>query len=121
MAKVSLRFSPYMRGAPEWREVDATVCGALAVHRWAMLRDDGELSFCREWRVSHIATGDSVMLALPNRFRDRGAVTARKRDLIEWANAFQLAAPEFFAAVAAGEMDKAAGLATIAMTAGQAL
>ena len=104
MPKIKLRFAPYMRGEPEWREVEAKVIGDLAVHRSGFLSsDDGEISFGKSWQVSHIPTGDTVAIALPDRFWDRGGVRANQRDLLAWAAAFQQAAPEFFAAARIGD------------------
>lgn len=100
--QVSLRFAPYMGTASEKREVPAMVRGDLAVHRPAWIKppnEGGALStFTKAWTVSHIPTGDRVESAMPARFKDRGAITATRSQLLAWAEAWQAACPEFFAA-----------------------
>lgn len=105
MPKVRLKFSPYMRGDSEWHDVEATVRGDLAVHRWGMLHGPGDLRMSKSWTVSHIPTGSSVLRAAPPRFFDRGACIARKRDLIAWAEAFQEKCPDFFKAAREGDTE----------------
>lgn len=109
MATVKLRFTPYVGTQSQWLEIDATVRGDLAIHRPAYLRPEregGGLSFvANRWQVSHIPSGDSVMIATPDRYWSRDGFTGNKRDLVAWAEAFQLAAPAFFAAARIGDQD----------------
>ena len=125
MATVKLRFAPYIGTGSQWLEIEATVRGDLAVHRPAYLRPEregGGLSFQHNrWQVSHIPSGDSVMTATPARYWDRGAFTGNKRDLMAWAEAFQQAAPDFFAAARAGDVEAMRALVSDAQRIGQAL
>ena len=99
MPKVTLRFAPYMRGDPEWREISAYVAGDLAIYRPAWISAEGDLSVSkRSWTVSHIPTGDRVESALPDRLKDRGAIIATRDQLAQWAADWQAACPDFFAA-----------------------
>lgn len=117
MPKVRLRFSPYMRGEDEWHEVEATVRGDLAVHRWGMLRGPGELSLGKQWTVSHIPTGNSVNKALPRRFDGK----VLKRDLIAWAEAFQEECKDFFEAIRNDDTETARRLGPAAYEKGRSL
>ncbi len=119
--QVRLRFLPYMRGEAKWHEIDAYVTGDLAVHKTAQLQDNGELAFLDRWTVSHVPTGDGVMTAAPRRFYDRGAVASTMRALSAWAAAFQIAAPEFFAAAREGDKALMSEHVSEAMRLGRAL
>ena len=98
MTTVKLRFNTYGRCGPEWRDIEATVRGDLAVHRSAYIDPDTkELAFGKEWTVSHIPTGDSVKSACPLTWWRSGAFTARKRDLLAWADYHQRECADFYA------------------------
>lgn len=108
MTLVKLRFSPYAGTRAEWREIEATVRGDLAVHRSAYIlpeREGGGLSIGKTWTVSHIPSGDTIESVFPVRFRNRGGCVARKRDLVAWAEAFQAACPAFFDAARSGDKE----------------
>jgi hypothetical protein len=117
MPKVRLLFHPYMRGEPEWHEVDATVRGDLAIHKWGMLHGPGDLRFSKSFTVSHIPTGTSVSKALPRRFDSR----ALKRDLVAWAEAFQERCSRFFDACRVNDTETMRRLAPGAYDAGRLL
>ncbi len=124
MTLVKLKFRPYIGNQVEWHGVDATIRGDLAVHRPATLRPEcegGGLSFYgKEWTISHIPSGDSVQSACPAAWRDRGAFTARKRDLLAWAEYHQAACPAFYDAARRGDKEAMAELVGEALNAGKA-
>lgn len=97
MQTITLTLHPYMTtgGDPVQHEAPCYVVGDLAIHRCYSVWK-GEVSQSKEWTVSHLPTRMSVYCSIPARFWDRGAMIARKRDLVAWATAWQAACPEFF-------------------------
>ena len=105
--KVTLRFSPYMRGPDLEAEIDAVVRGDLAIHRYATVTPEGVLDIGKSWTVSHVPTKDKLSSALPRRLRD---YRVTRRELIAWAEAIQAACPAFFEAARDPEAYRAAML-----------
>ncbi|WJY17691.1 hypothetical protein QQS45_08525 [Alteriqipengyuania flavescens] len=109
---VAITIHPYMRtgGDPVTVEVPCTVVGDMAVHRRHTVWK-GEVSVGKGWTITHVATGLPAGRAMgPLDRRD-----ALKRDCVKWAQEWQDACPDFFAALRKGDEARAKELAPEAM------
>ena len=79
-------------------EIPAYIVGDIAIHRWTMWGSakDQEPTTGKAWSATHIPSGLSVDNAMPDRFKDCGAITATRNELAAWAQAWQDKCPEFF-------------------------